>query len=129
MFKILFYCSQELNGSFTELRKIVEKEISSDHIDIIKKFHTLSEKLKDVKNQYNIAILTACNMEELNGLHGWKDCLIHMDIILIVPKNDEKALIYGREFYPRYITEIGRNYGYLSQILHNLIQRSKTREI
>lgn len=127
MFKILFYCSDDSNGRMEDLRRVVDQKIPLENIEKCMNREELSEKLRDGNSYFDVAILAASSVQELDVFMDWKAYLKDMDLILIVPNNDEKALSIGHKLYPRHLAVVGNNFKYLGPILSNMIRRSETR--
>jgi len=127
MSRILFYCSPYLNGCTEKLQQLVSRENTSGNIDTCVTLESLSALLKDHRNVYDVAILTASKLEELSGFIDRKEHLKYLDIFLIVPDYEENTMDLGRKLYPRYMTVAHKDFGHLYPVLQNVINRSKQR--
>ncbi len=128
MQNLIFYSPDQINGAYTKLMGIIEQTIPLNQVTVCHTIDKLSSQIRDFHSKYKVAVFAPSNFQELDQLKQRFDELKHLDIILIIPNENQKTLSTAAQLYPRYFTTLQSCVGDIASVLHRIIHRSEIRE-
>ena len=116
---IIYLSSRKESGD--KLREIIETVVSYEDIRFYRTIDTLSQGLRQPRNDVNVAVLVASNRVELHDLIALRSLLWDIKIILILPDSDPNTVAEGHILRPRFLIDCHSNFQDVAAVLNRMI--------
>ena len=117
---ILYSPVQE--GVGKQLRRVIEKLVSKDNVEIYQSVESLSLRLRQPADSLPIAaVLLAARRGDLSELLSIRDLLRDIRIILVLPDRDEDTIAKGHTLRPRFVSYSDSNFTDVCSVLGKMI--------
>ena len=120
---ILLYLNPRHNKNL-ELKSMVETVVLKENITIVKNTDQLIRVLRQPLNGIIAAIIHAGSAEELMSLTLFKDLLIRIPLILVLPDQEKETITKGHALRPRYITYSDSNLTDVRDVFKKIVGRA-----
>ena len=100
---VLFYATSK-NGTGERLYRIVKTFVPKKTLEVFRTIDSLAHKLREPRNDHDIAILVPKSKQELQELIGMNDFLGELRIILVLPNKGEDTVAKAHSLRPRFLT-------------------------
>lgn len=120
---ILLYLNPRHNKDI-ELKSMVETVVLKEHITIVRNMDQLLRILRQPLNGIIAAIIHASSEEELMNLTSFKDLLIRIPLILVLPDQEQNTITKGHTLRPRYITYSDSNLADVRDVFRKIVGRA-----
>lgn len=127
MLNLMIYCSPQLKKTCSQLMARVLDQIPLDNFTSCRSLDGLSVHLKNVDNRSQLALLVTSSHDELIRLSDLFTGINHMDIVLIVPDEEEATMKQAAKLFPRYTCTLDGSVDDIISVLQRMADRSKER--
>ena len=119
--QLIFYASK--NDIYEEkLEAAIISAAPGIAIERFSRLADLRERLRDIVEPNSIAVLMAGDREELQNLQAFREMLIEIYIILVLPDRQTETIKQAHLLRPRFLCSILDNFIELKLIIHKMIQ-------
>lgn len=109
------------SGAGKRLHRMVRTFVPKSKIESFGTLDSFSHKLREPKNDHDIAVILANNKEELRELVHMDDFLGDLRIILILPDRDNNTIAQGHTLRPRFLTYMDSDFLDVAAVLSNML--------
>ncbi len=120
---ILLYLNPRHNTDL-QLKSMVETVVLKENITIVGNMDQLLHILRQPLNGIIAAIIHAGSEQELMDLTSFKDLLIRIPLILVLPDQEQATITRGHVLRPRYITYADSNLTDVRDVFKKMVGRA-----
>lgn len=99
-----------------------------DNIDSSQSVAQLSSYLRNSDNNSQLALFVVGNLDELKHINFLISDFNQLDILLILPNDDDTFMKYATKLYPRYISTLSSNHDDIVSVLARMAHRARSRD-
>jgi hypothetical protein len=119
--RLLLY-SPVSEGVGEQLRRMIEKLVPKNNVEIYRSVESLSLRLRQPADDLPIAaVLLVARRGDLTELLSIRDLLRDIRIILVLPDRDEDTIAKGHTFRPRFVSYTDSNFMDVCFVLEKMI--------
>ncbi|MBW2605024.1 MAG: hypothetical protein JRE28_12030 [Deltaproteobacteria bacterium] len=122
--EVLLYTT-ETNEAGKRLEKVIKTSLDRLNIRICRTINSLTQKLRQPRDGFGIAVLLAHSKESLSEILSLKDLFWNLGIILILPDNETDTISRGHRLYPRFLSYIDSDFSDVAAVLGKMLNYSK----
>ena len=120
----LFFYVSVMEGAGNRLYEIIESVVPKDQIEIYRTTKSLFRRLRQPKDNLNIAVLLASSKKDLSDILSIGDFLSDISIILILPDEEEDTIAKGHTLRPRFLTYSDNNFQGVGAVLMKMLEQT-----
>ena len=121
--QLLFYSSGDDQNN-KRLEAAVYKVIPESKIELFKKLDDFKERLRRPIEPDSIAVLSASNQEELQGMQLLRELLTEIYVILVIPDRKKSTIELAHLLLPRFLSQKNDNFIDFSKVLNRMYRTS-----
>lgn len=118
---VLYMTHKEKAGE--DFLRIINKEIPGHTIEIYSSLTALSKRLRRPMLDVSVAVLYAANRAELMELIYLEDLLSELEVVLVLPGDQQDLLDKAHLLRPRFIVETDNDFNQLGIVLKKMTDR------
>ena len=111
------------------LREIVEGVALPENIIVVSSIENLLRILRQPLNGVAAAIIFDATEQELNSLLPFKDLLLRMPVILVLPNSSRETVAKGHSLRPRFVTFADSDFSDVRDVLQKMLGRINNMEV
>jgi hypothetical protein len=119
--EVLLYAT-EVGEAGKRLERIIKTSLDSLNIQVCRSIHSLTQKLRQPKDGFFIAVLVAHNKKELSEILSLKDLFWDLRIILILPNHEMDTIAKGHKLYPRFLSYVDSDFKDVAAVLEKMLK-------
>lgn len=100
--KLLYY-TPVLEGVGQGLQMVIETMVPKEAVEICHTIDSLTQRLRQAKNDFFIFILLAASQKDLSDIFTIRQLLSDLRLILILPDTEEDTIAKGHLLRPRFL--------------------------
>ena len=120
----LFFYVSVMEGAGNRLYEIIESVVPEDQIEIYRTTKSLFRRLRQPKDNLNIAVLLASSKKDLSDILSIGDLLSDISIILILPDEEEDTIAKGHTLRPRFLTYSDNSFQGVRAVLMKMLEQT-----
>jgi len=120
----LFFYVSVMEGAGNQLYEIIESVVPEDQIEIYRTTKSLFHRLRQPKDNLNIAVLLASSKKDLSDILSIGDLLSDINIILILPDEEEDTIAKGHTLRPRFLTYSDNSFQGVRAVLMKMLEQT-----
>lgn len=113
----------------TRLREIVEGVALPENTIVVRSVDNLLRILKQPLNGVAAAVIFDATEHELNSLLPFKDLLLRMPVILVLPNNSREVVAKGHSLRPRFVTFADSDFSDVRDVLQKMLGRMENVDV
>ena len=121
---LLFYKSGK-NRSQERLLKAIRMVVKREKLEIYRTMNKLMQRLRQPKNDLEIAILLAESDQTIEEIFAIRDYLDGLRIILILPNREADMISKARMLYPRFLDYVDSDFSDVCAVLEKMIANTR----
>ena len=121
---LLFYKSGK-NRSQERLLKAIRMVVKREKLEIYRTMNKLMQRLRQPKNDLEIAILFAESDQTIEEIFAIRDYLDGLRIILILPNREADMISKARMLYPRFLDYVDSDFSDVCAVLEKMIANTR----
>ncbi len=118
----VFLYATEAGEAGKRLERIIKISLDSLDIQVCRSIHSLTQKLRQPKNGFLIAVLVAHNKKELTEILSLKDLFWDLRIILILPNYEKDTISKGHKLHPRFLSYVDSDFKDVAAVLEKMLK-------
>jgi hypothetical protein len=121
---LLFYSSGD-DQNKKRLEAAVHKVIPESKIELFKRLDGLRKRLRIPIEPDSIAVLSASNREELQGMQLLRELLTEIYVILVIPDRKKRTIELAHRLLPRFLSQKESDFTNLKIVLNKMYINSQ----
>ncbi len=105
------------------LREIVEGVALPENIIVVRSIENLLRILRQPLNGVAAAVIFDATEQELNSLLPFKELLLRMPVILVLPNSSREIVAKGHSLRPRFVTFADSDFSDVREVLQKMLGR------
>ncbi len=120
----LLFFATKANRAAKQLRMMLEELVPEDRLVTYNTVSSLSHRLRQPRNNLNIAVFAATSGDELMDILSLGDLLSDIRIILVLPDNKSDTITKAHTIGPRFLTYLDSNFEEIKSVLSKMLENS-----
>jgi hypothetical protein len=122
---VVLYANERNEPVSKCLQNVMEECIPSICMEVFGNRHDFAERIYQIPRNIDVAVLFAQNHDQLSELISFKDFLIDVRIILILPDREHQTVIKGHTLSPSFTSYTDSNIKDVAAVLNKMISRQR----
>ncbi len=119
---ILMYANSNDKETNERLINIVIAKAPHDHVELIRNYAGLMERVRRLPKDIDVAVLFAKDSGQLYELIELKDFFENIPMILILPDQTRETVSRATKIYPNFISSMDSDFYLVGEVLERMLQ-------